>query len=332
MFTLDHADDSIPELCVGYLARNFMRVMSCSSFGDIPYELLYHCVQRTDLTIDSEKHLSEALIVWLAANADRSKRFGSNYEEHFVILKEIRVSLLPLWFVAGGKRTCPYFSGLAVQSISRILSLLKDPSTGYQNVLDFVGDDLRIRLTEFSEKMNLSGCPQITSAVLLFSLLPRNHNTNSSLRIPIDQPLMKLEGFLGFPNQTSDKSLPTLSYEAVVEVDISKCTRLNIDAAINCFSKSFPSLRILKAAYCPNFRLTSLHNLVVKCSSIDEVDLSTDISPIPWTKSLAWSHSPASRKTGYSLAYVSGFEPHISVERLQNISILTLEGRSDVTG
>ena len=69
-----------------------------------------------------------------------------------------------------------------------------------------------------------------------------------------------------------------LSFELIQEVDISKCSRLHPEAAITCFSKSFPSIRTLKAAYLLNFKATTLHQLVQKCPLLCEFDFTIDSS------------------------------------------------------
>ncbi|KAJ0020449.1 hypothetical protein Pint_31698 [Pistacia integerrima] len=50
------------------------------------------------------------------------------------ILKEIRISILPLWFAAGKRRSC-YFSKLADESVDSILRLVKIPLAVLINAL-----------------------------------------------------------------------------------------------------------------------------------------------------------------------------------------------------
>lgn len=96
------AIDFIPELCKGYVARNFVWAMSCNSFIDVPYNFLCACIEHPHLTIDSEKKLCEALLLWVSNNGESSQcSLESSNGCYTDILKKVRISLLPLSFVAG---------------------------------------------------------------------------------------------------------------------------------------------------------------------------------------------------------------------------------------
>lgn len=67
--------------------------MSCSSFVDVPYDLLLSSTKHPNLTVDSEMQLCDALLIWISANK------GQYTEDCYInLLKQIRISLLPLWF------------------------------------------------------------------------------------------------------------------------------------------------------------------------------------------------------------------------------------------
>ncbi|KAL6138398.1 hypothetical protein ACLB2K_063681 [Fragaria x ananassa] len=297
-FGLEHACDFLPELCASYLARNFMWAISINYFVDIPYKLLLSCVKNINLTVDSEMHLADALLIWLNAKTARMEGLNGNEDDCTCILEQIRTTLLPLWFAAEKRSSC-HFSKFVDESINSIFRLLKIPSHGSIIAL---GDghlhDLRIRLTKFSKKVNLSSCPQITSLMILLSVLPSSHNIGSTLRIQ--------------------------------EVDISKCPRLQLDTAIECFCTSFPSLRTLKAAFRLNFNIETLSHLVRKCPMVYEVDLNTDTSPI--IKSLVCT-SPATIPQRSNLSLNAGLNPlYMNPFRKSGLLLakLTLEGRSDL--
>lgn len=80
-----------------------MWALPCNSYNDVPDKLLYSSIQHPDLTIDrlnyfhlttyyggtlytyaildcfhSEKHLCDAVLVWLAANIAKSEGWGSS--------------------------------------------------------------------------------------------------------------------------------------------------------------------------------------------------------------------------------------------------------------
>ncbi|XP_024188680.1 BTB/POZ domain-containing protein FBL11 isoform X2 [Rosa chinensis] len=332
-FGLEHACDFLPELCASYLARNFMWAISVNCFVDIPYELLLSCVKNINLTVDSEMHLADALLIWLDANTARMEGLNVNGGDCTGILKQIRTTVLPLWFAAEKRSSC-HFSKFADESINSIFRLLKIPSSGSIHAL---GDghlhDLRIRLTKFSKKVKLSGCPQITSVMLLLSVLPSSHNIGSTFRI-IEQSPIKLERLDRDQCSLLLRSLPTLSFDAVQEVDISKCPRLHLETAIECFCTSFPSLRTLKAAFLLNFNIKTLYHLVRKCPMVYEVDLTTDTSPIITSQVCTLSSSTATTPQRSNLSINVGESPLcMNPFHKSGLSLakLTLEGRSDLS-
>ncbi|KAH7516529.1 hypothetical protein FEM48_Zijuj10G0144700 [Ziziphus jujuba var. spinosa] len=355
-FSFDHAYDALPELCAIYLAKTFWLILDlldmvgfemgiglvCGSITDhimsfntawatsselfvnLPYHLLRSSVMQPYLTIESEMHLSVALFSWFDANV-HLEELSATENDYTSILKQIHVSLLPLWYAAGKRNS--RFSKFADASIHSIFTLLEVPSTGSINVLgdgDLCG--FRIRLTEFSKKVNLSSCSQITSAILLLSVLPSVYSTNPTLRNTITELPFNLEHFDRNHSPLSQKFFPTMSFEAVQEVDISKCQRLHVESAIECFSVSFPSLKTLKAAYLLNFDISFLHHLVRKCPMVCEVDLSTDISPVEQLPHV----SPSPAKVTNVWNYSSGGAVCMSNQPESNITKLTLEGRNEL--
>ncbi|XVF07718.1 hypothetical protein REPUB_Repub06bG0163800 [Reevesia pubescens] len=334
-FGLQHANGFVQELCASYLARNFMCAMSNKTFKDVPYDLLLLCIKHPHLTVDSEKHLSDALLIWLDSNTEQLERSSKTESEFSDILKQIHISLLPLWFAAG-KRSSSSFSELANDSVDSIFRLMKVTSAGSINVLgDGDLSHLRIRLTEYSKRVYLSGCPQITSMILLLSLLPNTHSAGLVLRKTIQESASNLEQTDGSKCQISQGLLPTLSFEAVQEVDISGCLKLHLEHAIECFSKSFPSLRKVKAAYLLNFKTTTLYRLVQKCSLVSEVDITVDISPLISSQVPVISSSSAVIPVAPNTPYIVGDSSSMTSlyhlgPSLSNITKLTLEGRSDV--
>ncbi|MCL7039154.1 hypothetical protein MKW94_017492, partial [Papaver nudicaule] len=291
--------DFIPELCAGYLARNF-----------VVHFVIY---------IYSEKCLAEAILVWIESSQARGQYSDSNIEEnHLEILQKVRVTLLPLDFAAG-KRRNSYFSKLAEECISSIFSIIKDSSTRHA-FKDAELYNIRIRLTEYAEKIVLSGCLQITLASLLLSVLPSLCNMDPLIRKKYEASIADLDNLHRNPYRISN--FPILPFIAVKEVDISKCPRLHLEAVIKCFSKSFPSLRRLNASHCFQFRMLTLFDLVENCPLIEEVDLTADISPaIPTLVSMASSTTDA-----YHDSYVASYFKKGGLL----LSKLTLEGRNDI--
>lgn len=182
----------------------------------------------------------------------------------------------------------------------------------------------------FMQKLDLSGCPQITFAVLLLSMLPYSYDLDPTIKDRIKRSLINLTTDIPI----SKGLYPTLSFEAVREVDISNCPSLNLEAAIECFSKSFPSLRIVKAAHCWNFKTKALSQLVHKCPLVLEVDITVDISPvIPTQVSIMTSGSLIPPQVLLENEFTV-LEDCLAgrLPSPRSITKLTLEGRTDFSG
>ncbi|KAK4281625.1 hypothetical protein QN277_013094 [Acacia crassicarpa] len=337
-FGLEHESDFLMELCTSYLARNFMGASHSTLFEKVPYNMLLSSIEHPHLTVDSEMHLCDALLRWLENNFKSMETSGRGDYNCDRMLKQIRIGLLPLFFAAG-KRNTLCFKQLAEESLDSIFRQLKIPPMGSQNLLGYDDSDLqhlRIRLTEYSKKVNLSDCPQITTAVLLLSLVPlsppmdlRSKNIIELLYNSFEQPIRDKHAL-------PQILLQTLSFEAVQEVDISKCQRLPIEGAIECFCKSFPSLKILRAAYLLNIRTTNFLQLALKCPKVCEIDLTVDVTPLmPALVSIVSSSlsvtslvSEAASRVKYNA--VDAFLFYEFGLPLSNITRLTLEGRTDI--
>lgn len=187
------------------------------------------------------------------------------------------------------------------------------------------------------QKVDISGCPQITVELLLLSVIPCSYIMDSKLRKSIEKSLINLKHLDRKQYAISPGLLPILTFEAVQDVDISKCSRLHFEAAIECFCKSFPALRTLRAAYLLNIKMTSLRQLV-KCSLLSEVDLTVDVSPvIPMQVSIISSSQTITPKISTTFVQSENYildatSFSLSGSLLSNITNLTLEGRTDVSG
>ncbi|KAK8473609.1 hypothetical protein PHAVU_001G188000 [Phaseolus vulgaris] len=337
-FGSDRASDYVLHLCMGYLARNFMWAKHSNFFVKLPFDLLLSSVKHPHLTVDSELHLSDALLLWLESNLENLERPSKTEDNCNGILKQIRVGLLPLWF-ALGKRNSFYFRQLAEESLDSIFRLLNIVPMGSLDTFKYSDlHHLRIRLTEYSKKMDLSGCPQITSTILRLSLIPQSY-----LTVPMQKKIIE-NLFINCEHPVRDKwvfpqnlSEETLSFEAVQEVDMSKCQKLCVEHAVDCFRKSFPSLRTLKAGYLLNIGTISFLQLLEKCPLVSEIDLTVDITPLIPASVTVLSSSPAEiqpipEKTSsvkyqaVQIMLFNEFGPPLS-----NVTKLTLEGRTDVS-
>ncbi|XP_027927088.1 BTB/POZ domain-containing protein FBL11 isoform X1 [Vigna unguiculata] len=337
-FGSDRARDYIVHLCMGYLARNFMWAKRSEFFVKLPYDLLLSSVKHPQLTVDSELHLSDALLLWLESNLENLERPIKTEDNCIGILKQIRVGLLPLWF-ALGKRNSFYFRQLAEESLDSIFRLLNIVPMGSLGTFKYSDlDHLRIRLTEYSKKVNLSGCPQIPSTILCLSLIPQSYLTDPMQEKIIEKLFFNCKHPVRdrwvFPQNLSEE---TLTFEAVQEVDISKCRNLHVEHAVDCFRKSFPSLRTLKAGYLLNIGTTSFLQLLEKCPLVCEIDMTVDITPLIPASVTVLSSSPAEvqpvpEKTSsakYQAVQIMSFNEF--GPPLSNVTKLTLDGRTDVS-
>ncbi|XP_022634987.1 BTB/POZ domain-containing protein FBL11 isoform X3 [Vigna radiata var. radiata] len=337
-FGSDRASDYILHLCMGYLARNFMWAKCSKFFVKLPYDLLLSSVKHPHLTVDSELHLSDALLLWLESNLESLERPSKTEDNCIEILKQIRVGLLPLWF-ALGKRNSFYFRQLAEETLDSIFRLLNIVPMGSLDTFKYSDlYQLKIRLTEYSKKVNLSGCPQITSTILRLSLIPQSHLTDPMQKKIIEKLFISCEHPVRdrcvFPQNLSEE---TMTFEAVQEVDISNCQNLHVELAVDCFRKSFPSLRTLKAGYLLNIGTTTFLQLLEKCPLVCEIDLTVDITPLIPASVTVLSSSPAEiqpvpEKTSsvkYEAVQIMSFNEF--GPPLSNVTKLTLEGRTDVS-
>ncbi|XP_009627140.1 BTB/POZ domain-containing protein FBL11 isoform X2 [Nicotiana tomentosiformis] len=328
----ENATDFIPQL-TDCLARNFIWMTSCDSFHNVPFELLLSCVKHPCLTVDSEKHLCDAILLWLAANTIPYDLLNSTGDARVAIFTEIRTSLLPLPFAAG-KRRCPLFSKFAERSVNAILSLATSSSFSLANILgggDF--SQLRIRLNEYTKILDLSGCPQISSPLLLLSMLPFSYSVDTMLTKKLNQLSLKLERSNMDVSRIPWENFPVLTFEAVEVVDVSNCPMLHLEAAIECFSKSFPSLTTLKAAYTLNFRTMKLYQLLQKCPLLSDIDLTVESNPVIPAKVSVISSFPAVKlqiSTSFNEETCPAVPTFHFPRRLWNITKLILEGRTDI--
>lgn len=189
---------------------------------------------------------------------------------------------------------------------------------------------------QFLQKVDLSGCPQITPGLFLLSILPSG-SADSMFRKIIEKSPMN------FANVGLDGSLISqtmeqiLSFEAVQEVDISNCPSLPLGLVIEFFSKLFPSLRTFKAAYFLNFKTQNLCHFLRKFPLLTSIDLTLDITPVIAARVsiISSSQIPTPQRSmpldGYNYHSAASLS-FLSWPFLSNITKLTLEGRTDMNG
>ncbi|CAA0829674.1 ubiquitin-protein ligases, partial [Striga hermonthica] len=327
---LEHANDFVQNSCTSYLARNFTWAMSINCYTDIPGKMLCSCIQHSDLTVDSEKQLCDAVLVWINANAANLEGWSSDD-----LFDKMRMCLLPLWFAAG-KRGSRFFSKFAAEATRDILNLSGHPCTSLADIFeDGSSNHLKIRLTKYSQKLEISGCPQLTTGLFLLSLLPPHDAdliSRKIMKFSVNQANCIGDGF-----QVSQALGKMLTFEAVQELDISNCPSFSLDAAIDCFSKSFPSLQSLRVAHYLNFKSMKLFRLVEKLPLLCNIDLTVDINPIIPAKVSVTSSSSILIPEGSTKSldvyncYSTASFSYRSRPWVPNIIRLIMEGRTDVS-
>lgn len=182
--------------------------------------------------------------------------------------------------------------------------------------------------------MDLSGCPQFSPALLLLSVLHSSHSMDLILKKKIKQQLLTFEDPIGPNFEISWQIFPILTFEGVQEVDISNCQMPLLKPVVECFSRSFPSLKTLKAANYLKLPTAMLYQLVQRCRLLNDVDLSVDISPIiPAKVSIKFSHPDVAPQRSRRITPMDAvsFSYNLGLQ-LSNITNLTLEGRTDISG
>lgn len=155
-----------------------------------------------------------------------------------------------------------------------------------------------------------------------------------------------LSASIGLDHHTADhyrnlmKSIKMLSFEAVHEIDISKCSKVHSAATVIWLHLALPSLRTLKASHCLQFKSEDLYCLLQKCPLIAEVDLTVDVSSVIPTKVSVLSTSaeryqlsdcrPCKMLEKILLSDIENLTLRNPI--LSNVSKLTLEGRNDLNG
>ncbi|TVU37009.1 hypothetical protein EJB05_18972, partial [Eragrostis curvula] len=311
-FAQEHGVTFVQDICPGYLAQNFVQVISRKSFNKIPYDLLCSTIECPHLTVDSmkendeltlssEKQLCEALLCWVSENVKpREQPCQNTIDGQLCLLNKVKIWLLPLEFAAGTKI---HWLDFGNNIVCTILSLLKN---SLQILLDAVADGTleryRIRITKYSKKIVLSGCPQITTAFLYLSVLPTDLDAAFKRRIVSSYTQINHKSFILYDEL--ETAVKTLSFRNVHMVDLSKCPKFN-----------------------------DLLYLLLRCPWISEIDLTVDTSTVMPRHSVISSSSEILGKVKpnlrrYYIQYPSYDSQLNSV--FSNISRLTLEGRNDI--
>lgn len=208
-----------------------------------------------------------------------------------------------------------------------LLGLLTSHQLLKVNMIVIIGS---LHVTFFSslQKVNISGCPQMTSLFLLLSVVPAQTLVNPLLKKNFINAIHMMERLNSEQFPPTLSWVPTFSYVTTVqELDISNCPRIHLGPVFGRFCKSFPKLRSLKASYLTNFRLETLWKWLRKCPMICKVDLTVDITPlIPSQVSIISSSQVMMPLEKKEPTFYKQYFPEPMITKL------TLEGRTDIFG
>ncbi|GLJ31186.1 hypothetical protein SUGI_0624940 [Cryptomeria japonica] len=326
-FGADNGIHFILELYTDFFAMNFAAVLQYNSFVALPYALLNACISHPLLTVDSERQLCEAILNWLASNKQCSE-FNSHetLDNCFQILEKVRVGLLPLEFILG-RLWRDYPSMVTALQASVMFDQIS------HNYSDIQFEDLelfRLRLTQYSEKLDLAGCQQVTGKILFFSSLRTGMVDTRSSSLVSSEALKRLVGtrqtFEGVRWPVLQQSHLVTSLSNLQEVNISHCWRFQEDDIIDWLQLLSPSVRIFKSKCCSQLKVSILDKLSQACPLIEEVDLSVDISPVAACKVSVLHVSCEAYPSHRSSANWVLLHKPISC----NLTRLSLKGRTDI--
>ncbi|CAN6438740.1 unnamed protein product [Victoria cruziana] len=324
-FGILHGIPFVLDYCSTWLAQNFAEAASSASFHCIPDSLLQSCIKHPQLTVESEKQLCGALVTWIANNFDSSAQCADSEASCFELMQKVRPGLLPLGFILGISGV-PIVSRFAAKSIRVVLDVISDPSVMINGALSEADyDHFKVRLTQHAKKLDFSGCPQVNGPLLLLSLLKFPYKS-SNFREWLKQSVEELDRLRKDKFMFPQISLKTAIFEAVCEVNFSKCPGMHFSDIVNLLGLSFPSLRIIRASYNIHFNLKNMLNLFECCPLISEMDLSVDSSPVmPLKVSILSSVTDEYQQLSGRLHVFNG-------KPASKLTKLSLEGRTELRG
>lgn len=150
-FVADNGLHIILDLYTDFFALNFGGIMHCDSFTELSHALLKACISHPLLTVDSERHLCEALLNWLANNFQCSK-FSTKIGENSDILEKVRIGLLPLEFILGQLFVKYPSMGASFQTTTMFDHISHARINNHFDIQAGYLESFRLRLTQYSEE------------------------------------------------------------------------------------------------------------------------------------------------------------------------------------
>ncbi|CAM6032829.1 unnamed protein product [Sphagnum compactum] len=316
---------SIMEHCAKGLAINFAEAVLWEGFVDIPFLLLWACVDHPELTVHSEMQLCNALLRWYENQteelrlAELTKHLREGYTS---IFKKIQLSLLPIEFILG--RLVPKYpleifevGTMGEESLSgaNILeycfaSILKSPLEFLQK--SWVGKPA-IRLTRHSQEVDLSGCQQVTGPLLFWSSAVCNLELSKPSRM--SNPL--------FPHKPLWPDIPC--FENLKTFTLSQCWRIQEEDLCEWLAAACPKLLILRLQDCPQLAISIYISLSACCPLLEVLDLSVTEEIVEMEGAVTV------QKSQVLVVYPVTHGSYNKSDGLQNLKELSLRGRSELS-
>lgn len=186
------------------------------------------------------------------------------------------------------------------------LSLLIEEA-GKKKPLDVLaekGDELTIRITKHSLRLDLAGCQQTTAAMLFRAVLQdrrKSSDIDPQCYILIEaviENILRSEGSraVSEPAHVSRSNEPIavpsdvsqgiqdvcrdLALNNLCELNLEGCWRISQESLIIWLRLACPKLRILNVSHCPQLQVNMLPQISLSCQSLETVDFSLDLSSL----------------------------------------------------
>ncbi|KAJ4798429.1 BTB/POZ domain-containing protein FBL11 [Rhynchospora pubera] len=108
----------------------------------------------------------------------------------------------------------------------------------------------------------------MSEILLLISMLKHDASPSKIKQILNSSPSLSCNSLKSLENKSF------FSFPNVLAIDISGCHQLNARCTFECLNRAFPSLAILRASHCSQFRVQDLNFLINACPSLNEIDFS----------------------------------------------------------
>ncbi|KAI5066163.1 hypothetical protein GOP47_0018787 [Adiantum capillus-veneris] len=306
---------SVAEACIKAFAINFEDEVKKSNFANLAFQFLVACMEHKQLTITSELFLCEAILKWISCkqkmeacsikmlplcNVPLSKNYNIKHsgdnslgyqEDYFIdsdetisnIFHKVKILLLPLDYITGilyGSLPASMFRVKATEltAYEKLFCLHEEIDGKTIRQLQAAhGNDLTLRITKHTKTLDLSGCHQITAAVLFLSLMQlgsKHGISDLKLYSKLEAEVLKIvRGEMITSNSFDQDLCKKLMVESLFEVNLQRCWRLNQSALASWLCVGCPNLKLLDISHCPQLDFSILSQISLSCKSLEKVKM-----------------------------------------------------------